>query len=124
MGCWGVKATECDCGLDLLYGAITSNLLKKNFKQFNVKELMAVSKKHIIDGIKEENKGCSKADMEMYIDSNFPYSYDHAVMLMAECLVDFFNNGEVVAAAMPRHLTVPRIGQEVGGIGENQHNAG
>lgn len=96
MGAWGVKATECDYGLDLLDGDVIGHLQKSDFHHFNVKEIKELLTKHIIDEIRYANRGCSEKLMDYFIKATFPYRYDIAALLIAECLTDYFTNGELV----------------------------
>lgn len=95
MGAWGVRATECDYGLDMLDGDVISFLQKSDFR-FNVKEIKEVLTKSIIDEIRYANRGCPEKLMEHFIQGTFPYRYDIAVLLIVECLTDYFSSGELI----------------------------
>lgn len=95
MGAWGIKATECDYGLDMLDSDVISFLQKSDFR-FNVKEIKEVLTKSIIDEIRYTNRGCPVKMMELFIQGTYPYRYDIAVLLIAECLTDYFSNGELI----------------------------
>lgn len=95
MGAWGVKAMECDNGLDMLDSDVIGFLQKSDFR-FNVKEIKEVLTKSIIDEIKYANRGCPEDLMEYFIEANFPYKYDTAALLIAECLTDYFSSGELI----------------------------
>lgn len=93
MGAWGVTARESDTGLDYLAIVEKQHFEKNGYSYFEVKEVMEFLHSFILDGIKRENKGCPDEDMELYIQSAFPYRYGHAVILIAECLADYIDNG-------------------------------
>jgi hypothetical protein len=95
MGAWGVKATESDYGLDLMAVIEERYLRKRNYEQFNVSEVVAFVKEHIIEQIRYVNRGASEKAMLGYIEFNFPGQYDQAVILIAEQLADYFEGGHI-----------------------------
>lgn len=50
----------------------------------------------ILDEIKKANRGCSPEDLDFYIELNFQRDFEQAVLLVAECLADYYEHGELV----------------------------
>lgn len=95
MGAWGVTARESDTGLNYL-GIVEDRIFKKSgYKYFNVKEITELLSRYIIDEVKTINKGCPEENMDDYVQVAFPYRYGNAVILISECLVEYFDNGEL-----------------------------
>ena len=94
MGSWGLRVHKSDRGLDYL-GLVKITILKQHgCRFFDVPVIMEHLKNHIIDEIKYANRGCSEEDMEECIGSNFPIDYSYAVLLVAECLAEYFKKGK------------------------------
>lgn len=96
MGAWGVTARESDYGLDLLAEAEKNCLAKSEYSVFNVREVMDYLENSIITEIRNTNKGCPDADMDFYIEANFPNDYGQAAVLISECLSDFLRSGKLL----------------------------
>jgi len=96
MGAWGVTARESDSGLDLLAVIETKCLKPIDFKHFDVAAIMEFLKSHIIEKIRIANRGCSEKRMAYYIEVNFQDDYNDAVLLVSECLADYYQHGELV----------------------------
>ena len=95
MGAWGVTARQSDTGLDYLSLVQDRHLQEADYQYFDVRAIVDFLKAYIFDGIVRYNAGCSDEEMETYIEANFPYRYGHAVLLIAECLADYFDTGEL-----------------------------
>ena len=96
MGSWGIKSRDSDAGLNFLDLIIDENLKKIDFREFNINAALKLLKKYIIDEIKQINEGCSKEKLKFYFEETFPERYADAVLLIAECLTEFLQNGEFV----------------------------
>ena len=94
MGSWGVKAMESDYGLDLLIIAEKRYLQGVKFKNFHVKHITELLRAYIVDEFVQESNGWEAQYIDFFYDYTFPYHYDEAVMLVAECLNDYFRNGK------------------------------
>lgn len=98
MGSRGVTARESDCGLDYLIIATEKCLKPINFKYFDVKDIMDTLKNHITDAVRREHISYleDKEDVQEYIDANLPQKLDAVVLLIAECLSKYHQNGEFI----------------------------
>lgn len=95
MGRWGITMRQSDYGQDLL-GTITEVQLKRtNFTAFKVSEALELVKADILDEIRRANPGCSAEVLSFYISTNFPRNFTLAVLLIAECLADYYRAGEL-----------------------------
>ena len=91
MGSWGVKARESDHGLDSLAYIETMVLRPIDFKHFDVRAILDFLESHIKAKLIKDHKG----EME-YVDANYPDYHYAAVLLVAECLSDFYREGKLV----------------------------
>jgi len=98
MGAWGVTARESDSGLDYLHIAKVKCLEPIDFLNFDVNNIMETLKNHIIDVIRRENEPHvkNKERVQEYIDANLPVEYTTVVLLLAECLTEYHQNGEFI----------------------------
>ena len=95
MGAWGVTARQCDYGLDTL-ALIEKECLKPiGFRHFDVKCILEHCKNHIINEVIRENAPYTQEgeDIQEYIDDALSRKYDTAIMLVVECLADYFQTG-------------------------------
>ena len=116
MGWWGVKAHESDRGLDLLWVVKDSYLCEREFKHFNIKEVVELLKNHIKDKIlkttkkwEQEDENWGQEQSDEYYEDTFSYDYGVATMLVAECFADYLENGSITvyddAAEKDRKIT-------------------
>lgn len=96
MGEWGVTMRESDYGLDLLELIRDSLLVGIDYKCLNVAEAIELLRKHILDEIKKANRGCTPEELDFYIKENFQRDFEEAALLIAECLADYYEHGELV----------------------------
>ena len=96
MGAWGVTMRESDYGLDLLELIRDSMLVGIDYKYLNVSEAIELLRKHILDEIKKANRGCTPEELDFYIKENFQRDFEEAALLIAECLADYYEHGELV----------------------------
>jgi hypothetical protein len=96
MGAWGVKAHECDTSLDML-AIVESKILQPiDYRHFNVRSALDLLKDHVIEEIRNANRGCDVERIAYYIDYNFSADYGYAIRLVSECLADYVQNGEYI----------------------------
>jgi len=97
MGAWGIKSKESDAGLNVLGVIIRENLKKKDFRDFDIKEILDFLKSHITDKVNHENRHCENdEEAAYYFNEIFPDRYAEAVLLVSECLTEFLQSGEFV----------------------------
>lgn len=96
MGEWGVTMRQSDYGLDLLDLIIDKQLRKIDFNCFHVLEAIELLRLKILDEIKKENRGGTQEELDFYIELNFQRDFEQAVLLVAECLTDYYEHGELV----------------------------
>jgi len=95
MGAWGITAHESDAGLDAL-AIIEKKCLKPiNFKYFDVKSICDYLVDYFTKGFLKENEGYIKdgEDYQEYLDDYLSRRYPYAVILIAECLAEYSQNG-------------------------------
>ena len=96
MGSWGVKAHESDTGLDLLAVADERYLCGMKYKTFYIKHIIEILRSHIIDKFAKESFGWDAEYIEFFYDYTFPHEFAHAVVLVAECFVEYQCDGEYI----------------------------
>lgn len=95
MGCWGITMRQNDYGLDLLETITEVQLKRRNFTVFDVSEALELVKADILDEIRRANPGCTAEVLSFYISTNFPRNFTLAALLIAECLADYYQSGEL-----------------------------
>ena len=108
MGFWGVTMRESDYGLDMLDSIMEAQLEKNDFKCFHVGQAVELLRQEIIDEIRRANRGCTPERLEEYIEMNFPGDFQQAAMLIAECLAEYYEKGELVVDANSKRNTGPQ----------------
>lgn len=88
--------TISDYCLDLLGIIVGTQLKAASFSTFNVAETLEVIKTDIMEEIKRANRGCSAADLVFYFSENFTRNFTQRALLVAECLGNYYRNGELV----------------------------
>lgn len=110
MGSWGVTERESDYGLDLLGMVVDQKLKEIDFEYFNLPEIKEFLKQAILDEIRQTNCGCSQEELDCYIAVMFPPRYESAIILVAECLVDYLTAGKLTVDLYDRvkHQLYPK----------------
>lgn len=96
MGSWGVTMRESDYGLDMLDSIMEAQFEKNDFKYFHAAQAVELLRQEILEEIERSCRGCSPEELENYIGMNFPGDFQQAAMLVAECLAEYYENGELV----------------------------
>lgn len=96
MGFWGVTMRQSDYGLDLLDMVVEDQLEKVDFKYFHVAEAIELLRQKILEEIERANRGCTPEELEFYMEYSFQIDFEQAVLLVAECLADYYGKGELV----------------------------
>ena len=96
MGSWGITERESDYGLDLLGTIVATQLKAVEFSTFNVTDALEVIKADIMEEIRKANRGCSAEKLVFYFSESFPQNFTHGVLLIAECLADYYRTGELI----------------------------
>lgn len=96
MGAWGVTMRESDYGLDLLELVRDAQLAGIDYKCLNIAEAIELLREHILDEIKKANRGCTPEELDFYIKENFQRDFEQAALLIAECLADYYEHGELI----------------------------
>lgn len=95
MGSWGITERQSDYGLDLLETIVNTQLKQADFAAFNVAEALELVKADILSEIRQANRGCSAEKLIFYISANFCQNFTHGAILIAECLADYYQTGEL-----------------------------
>ena len=95
MGSWGVKVIQSDYGLDLLIIVEERYLRGVKFKTFHVKHITELLRAYIVDAFAKESYGWETQYLDFFYDYTLPYRYDEAIILIAECLTEFFTTGKL-----------------------------
>lgn len=95
MGAWGIKSRESDRGLDLLNEIIGTLFVPNEFKTFDVPQVMKLAR----EICKKELGGTYPPGNRMNHLSELKYNwaaiFDNALLLIAECAVEFYQTGEL-----------------------------
>jgi hypothetical protein len=92
----GSKTHQSDCGLDLLAVAEDRILREVKFKTFHVKHITELLRSHIIDEFAKESNGWESHYIDFFYDYTFPFHFAHAVMLVAECFMEYRRKGKLL----------------------------
>ncbi len=95
MGSWGITMKASDYAPDLLRTIVATQLKAVDFSTFNVTDALEVIKADIMEGIRKTNRGCSVENLIFYFSENFPRNFSQGVLLIAECLADYYRTGEL-----------------------------
>ena len=96
MGSWGITMRESDYGLDLLDTIVTTQLKAADFSTFNVADTLEVIKADIMEEIRKANRGSSAVELVFYFSECFSQNFTHGVLLLAECLADYYRTGDLI----------------------------
>lgn len=91
MGSWGITY-----GLDLLDTIVATQLKAADFSTFNVADTLEVIKADIMEEIRKANCGSSAVELVFYFSECFSQNFTHGVLLLAECLADYYRTGELI----------------------------
>lgn len=96
MGFWGITERESNCGLNLLGTIVATKVKAADFATFNVADAFEVIKADIMEEIRKANHSCSAKDLVFYVSMNFTKNFTHGLLLVAECLDDYYRNGKLI----------------------------
>ena len=96
MGSWGITMRESDYGLDLLDTIVATQLKAADFSIFNVADTLEVIKADIMEEIRKANRGSSAVELVFYFSECFSQNFTHGVLLLAECLADYYRTGDLI----------------------------
>ena len=96
MGSWGITMRESDYGLDLLDTIVATQLKAADFSTFNVADTLEVIKADIMEEIRKANRGSSAVELVFYFSECFSQNFTHGVLLLAECLADYYRTGDLI----------------------------
>ena len=96
MGAWGVRSKESDFGLDLLNLISKEQLFKVDFAYFNVAEGIALLEDYNrrTFGIEKKMPEAEAGQAETCIEYTVPSCIDDALLLIAECVADYYCDGQ------------------------------
>lgn len=96
MGAWGITVRQSDDGLDLLDTIVVEQLRKVNFSAFNVSEAVALLNQTIQEEIEQYRQKPPSKITDSYISGTLMHDFTNAAILVAECLYDYYQTGELV----------------------------
>ena len=96
MGAWGIIVRQSDDGLDLLDAIVEEQLRKVNFAAFNVSEAVTLLKQNIQEEIEQYKQKPPSKTTDFYISETLMHNFTNAALLVAECLYDYYQTGELV----------------------------
>ena len=96
MGAWGILERQSDNGLDLLGVIVAEQLRKVDFAAFNVAEAVKLLNEDTQNEIEQYRQKPPSEITEHYINESLMHSFTHAALLVAECLADYYQTGELI----------------------------
>ena len=96
MGAWGILERQSDNGLDLLSVIVAEHLRKVDFATFNVSEAIRLVNQFTENEIEKYRQEPPSGLTEWYINEVLMHDFTHAALLVAECLSDYYQTGELV----------------------------
>ena len=96
MGVWGITVRQSDDGLDLLDTIVAEQLRKENFIVFNVSEAITLLNQTIQEEIEHYKQKPPSKITDFYISGTPMHDFTNAAILVAECLYDYYQTGELV----------------------------
>ena len=96
MGAWGITVRQSDDGLDLLDTVVAEQLRKVNFAAFNVSEAVTLLKQNIQEEIEQYKQKPPSKTTDFYISETLMHNFTNAALLVAECLYDYYQTGELL----------------------------
>ena len=96
MGVWGIAECQSDHGMELLEIIIIYQLRKVDFATFNIAEASELLRQDTLNEIEQyKQRKRPPALSEFYLET-LTQSFTHAAVLLAECLSDYYQTGELV----------------------------
>ena len=96
MGAWGITIRQSDDGLDLLDTIVAEQLRNVNFTVFNVSEAITLLNQTIQEEIEQYKQKPPSKITDFYISETLMHDFINAALLVAECLYDYYQTGELV----------------------------
>ena len=96
MGAWGITVRQSDDGLDLLDTIVIEQLRKVEFAAFNVSKAIALLNQTIQEEIEQYRQKPPSKITDFYISETLMHNFTNAALLVAECLYDYYQTGELV----------------------------
>ena len=96
MGAWGITVRQSDDGLDLLDTIVAEQLRNVNFTVFNVSEAITLLNQTIQEEIEQYKQKLPSKITDFYISETLMHDFINAALLVAECLYDYYQTGELV----------------------------
>ena len=96
MGAWGITVRQSDDGLDLLDTIVAEQLRNVNFTVFNVSEAITLLNQTIQEEIEQYKQKPPSKITDFYISKTLMHDFINAALLVAECLYDYYQTGELV----------------------------
>ena len=96
MGAWGITVRQSDDGLDLLDTIVAEQLRNVNFTVFNVSEAITLLNQTIQEEIEQYKQKPPSKITDFYISETLMHDFTNAAILVAECLYDYYQTGELV----------------------------
>lgn len=96
MGAWGILERQSDNGLDLLGIVVAEQLRKVDFATFNVAEAVKLLNEDTQNEIEQYRQKPPSEITEFYINESLMHNFTHAAVLVAECLAEYYQTGELV----------------------------
>ena len=96
MGAWGITVRQSDDGLDLLDTIVAEQLRNVNFTVFNVSEAITLLNQTIQEEIEQYKQKPPSKITDFYISETLMHDFINAALLVAECLYDYYQTGELV----------------------------
>ena len=96
MGAWGITVRQSDDGLDLLDTIVAEQLRNVNFTVFNVSEAITLLNQTIQEEIEQYRQKPPSKITDFYISETLMHNFTTAAILVAECLYDYYQTGELV----------------------------
>ena len=96
MGAWGILERQSDNGLDLLGLIVAEQLRKVDFAAFNVTEAVKLLHEDTQNEIAQCRQKPPSKITEHYINESLMHNFTHAELLVAECLAEYYQTGELI----------------------------
>lgn len=96
MGAWGITVRQSDDGLDLLDTIVVEHLRRVGFTAFNVSEAITLLNQSIQEEIERYKQKPPSEITDFYISESLMHGFTNAALLVAECLYDYYQTGELV----------------------------
>ena len=91
----------------LPHSFLGTQLKAADFSFFNVADALEVIKADIVKEIMRTTRGYSAEDLVFNFSEDFPRSFTHGALLIAECLADYYRTGQLVVYEYTRESREP-----------------